>query len=131
MSSHVPLTCCHVDRCSCTVFRPLYFPRTGLPGDGVCNESNNIPECKYDGGDCCSCTCVPQPRTDDYFYYTTGDDYHGCESFSCIDPDAPCVSDDDITVDLLETCDTVSMSDARCDEHNNTPECSECGRVVS
>ncbi|CAM9862268.1 unnamed protein product [Ectocarpus fasciculatus] len=26
-------------------------------GDGYCSEDLNTPECAYDGGDCCSCTC--------------------------------------------------------------------------
>ncbi len=24
-------------------------------GDGKCDDGNNIPECDYDGGDCCGC----------------------------------------------------------------------------
>lgn len=74
---------------------------------------------------CCECTCVAQPRTDDF----SGDDYYGgCGAgFSCIDPSAPCVDDDDITIGLVDTCDTIYMSNAFCDEQNNRPECSECG----
>ncbi|CAM9318967.1 unnamed protein product, partial [Ectocarpus sp. 4 AP-2014] len=26
--------------------------------DGVCDSSNNIASCLYDGGDCCPSTCV-------------------------------------------------------------------------
>lgn len=40
---------------------------------------NNNAECGYDGGDCCSCTCV------DGSFYT-------CGSFVCVDPDAACSS---------------------------------------
>lgn len=38
----------------------------------------------YDGGDCCVCTCQDGPD------YECGD-----LGFSCIDPDAPCVDDED------------------------------------
>lgn len=69
---------------------------------------------------------MPLDKTDDF-----DDDYQGCGGgFSCIDPDADCVDDDDITIDLFETCDTVSMSDAYCNEQNNTPECSERSVLV-
>ena len=27
-------------------------------GNGWCDERNNIPECAYDGGDCCESTCI-------------------------------------------------------------------------
>lgn len=44
-------------------------------GDGVCNGPNNNEECGYDGGDCCSCTCMES---------TT----HSCgrTGYSCVDP---------------------------------------------
>ena len=47
----------------------------GNIGDGYCHEVNNTPDCGYDGGDCCICTCV---------------DSMACTSlgFNCIDPDA-------------------------------------------
>eukprot|EP00903_Cladosiphon_okamuranus_P014617 g13555.t1 len=89
-------------------------PNVAAIGNARCDAENNNPGCNYDGGDCCSCTCVDLLNRD-------------CGGFSCVDPDAPCVNDDDITVDLVETCDTVSMSDAYCDERNNTPECNYDG----
>ena len=96
-----------------------------LPGDGYCHHQNNNEGCNYDGGDCCECTCDPQAQSDDWW---DDDNYVGCGwGFACIDPNAPCVNDDDITVDLLDTCDTVRMSNAYCDEENNRPECSEWG----
>ncbi|CAM9833718.1 unnamed protein product, partial [Hapterophycus canaliculatus] len=55
----------------------------------------------YDDGDCCECTCIPDDSKED--------DYYGCgqnNGFACIDPDAPCVDDDDITVDMGDSCDT-------------------------
>lgn len=51
-----------------------------LIGDGLCDRLNNRPECGYDGGDCCACTCEDGP-------------YHSCQgqTFYCADPSAPCV----------------------------------------
>ena len=66
---------------------------TGI-GNGYCNIDNNKPECNYDGGDCCECTCDP----------SQGDDDNACTEFACIDPSAGCVDDDDITADMLENC---------------------------
>ena len=43
-------------------------------GDGNCDGINNTPDCGYDGGDCCICTCVRSMTC------TSG--------FDCIDPDA-------------------------------------------
>ena len=36
----------------------FYFISAGCPlppyqGDGFCDDENNVPECSYDGGDCC------------------------------------------------------------------------------
>ena len=50
--------------------------------DGTCDPQNLIPECAWDGGDCCRCTCVDNK-------YTCGTD-----GYLCIDPD---VLDDDMT----------------------------------
>ncbi|CAN0594295.1 unnamed protein product, partial [Laminaria digitata] len=44
----------------------------------------------YDGGDCCKCTCMSTPS------FTCGDEQNG--GFSCLDPAASCVADDDVTV---------------------------------
>ncbi|CAM9523721.1 unnamed protein product [Scytosiphon promiscuus] len=89
-------------------------------GNGYCDQDNNIEECGYDGGDCCECTCVPYVYSDDYSDYT----YSSCSNnFACIDPEAPCVDDDDITIDVPDSCDSVSMGNAYCDEYNNNAEC--------
>ncbi|CAN0423630.1 unnamed protein product, partial [Scytosiphon promiscuus] len=54
----------------------------------------------YDGGDCCECTCVPYVYSDDFSDYT----YSSCSNnFACIDPEAPCVDDDDITIDVPDS----------------------------
>ena len=50
--------------------------------DGTCDPQNLIPECAWDGGDCCRCTCVDKK-------YPCGTD-----GYLCIDPD---VLDDDLT----------------------------------
>ncbi|CAM9891772.1 unnamed protein product, partial [Pylaiella littoralis] len=89
---------------------------TGNIGDGYCSPSNNSPECAYDGGDCCECTCVPHvDATDDDF---------SCTQFACIDPEAACVNDDDVTVDKLENCGFVlGIGDGTCESGNNNEEC--------
>ena len=42
--------------------------------DGACDPQNLIPECSWDGGDCCNCTCVD------------GDFVCGADGFFCVDP---------------------------------------------
>ncbi|CAM9194521.1 unnamed protein product, partial [Laminaria digitata] len=82
----------------------------------------------YDGGDCCECTCV------DTDAFTCGLRSHG--GFTCLDPSAPCVDDDDATVNPTseETyysiptttgspCVPDFASDGDCDVVNNTEEC--------
>lgn len=66
----------------------------------------------YDGGDCCSCTCVP--TTD-----------NACKlGFACVDPEAACMNDDDITVDMFDNCGWVlSIGNGYCDQDNNNAEC--------
>ncbi|CAM9751140.1 unnamed protein product [Ectocarpus fasciculatus] len=85
-------------------------------GNGYCDDTNNNPECAYDGGDCCECTCVP--HDDGYEYY--------CQegSFACIDPSAECVNDDDNTAEQYEHCGSVTrIGDGMCDDSNNKEEC--------
>lgn len=50
-------------------------------GNGFCDVENNNAYCKYDGGDCCECTCV-------------GSDGSDCSDawYDCQDPDAHCSS---------------------------------------
>ncbi|CAM9407851.1 unnamed protein product [Ectocarpus sp. 13 AM-2016] len=51
---------------------------TSYISDGMCDLSNNISGCDYDGGDCCSCDCL--------------DDIYECgvSGFTCIDPTSSC-----------------------------------------
>eukprot|EP00903_Cladosiphon_okamuranus_P014629 g13565.t1 len=91
-------------------------------GNGWCDEGNNKPECNYDGGDCCECTCIAGEEFDD--------DYRCNEltGYACIDPAAPCVDDDGVTVEMLENCDNpLSIGNGWCDIGNNTPECNYDG----
>ncbi|CAM9621229.1 unnamed protein product, partial [Laminaria digitata] len=93
--------------------------------DGDCDLQNNTEECGYDGGDCCECTCV------DTREYTCGHRTHG--GFSCLDPSAPCVDDDDVTAlpdDSLDStrptsqgCIPSYISDGDCDRQYNTEDC--------
>ncbi|CAN0304599.1 unnamed protein product [Ascophyllum nodosum] len=77
-------------------------------GDAVCDHSNNKAACAYDGGDCCECTCVD-----------TTSNACGDEGFACIDPEAPCVEDDDVT----SVCIDLYSGDGYCDSINNAAEC--------
>ncbi len=46
-------------------------------------DPQNTPECNYDGGDCCSCTCE-KARDNDYV----------CSGVDCKDPDAACFGEE-------------------------------------
>ncbi|CAM9899020.1 unnamed protein product, partial [Ectocarpus fasciculatus] len=74
--------------------------------DGRCDRGNNNEACGYDGGDCCECTCENEH-----------DEKWRCIIFSCIDPNAACVNDDDVTVDMFENCPKF-IGDGWCDEEN-------------
>ena len=75
-------------------------------GDGYCNPSTNTPECEYDGGDCCSCSCLDGP------IYTCDSNGYDCKDAACIDPN-------------LQTkypyCDgnLLLWNDGECDAENN------------
>ena len=64
-------------------------------GDGNCDGINNTPDCGYDGGDCCICTCI---------------DSMACTfNFNCLDPDAR---------DELYACDEIpSEITSLCSDH--------------
>lgn len=86
-----------------------------------------LPISGYDSGDCCSCTCVSSAE------FTCGDSAHG--GYSCIDPSAQCVDDDDVTVnpDSEDTmyygsvtpneCIPDYLADGLCDLINNDEVC--------
>eukprot|EP00903_Cladosiphon_okamuranus_P014053 g13063.t1 len=92
--------------------------------DGYCDDDHNNLECNYDGGDCCECTCEKRETSDDFW----GGRYGGCAQFACVDPSAPCVADDDITVNMLANCPWVNgIGNGYCDLDMNTPECNYDG----
>lgn len=79
----------------------------------------------YDGGDCCSCTCVSTETR------TCGE--YG--EYACLDPSASCVDDDDVTMPVnyeddpesttsLECYDDL-LADGDCDLRNNVDRCGE------
>lgn len=77
----------------------------------------------YDGGDCCECTCDPANARSLRDFAC--DQFVG---FACIDPNAACVDDDDITVDMLGLCAVLLIGDGECDDYNNKPECGKYTR---
>eukprot|EP00752_Nemacystus_decipiens_P018362 g16473.t1 len=89
-------------------------------GNGYCDLDMNIPECNYDGGDCCECTCEVAARADDY----SDVHYAGCDAFACIDPEAPCVEASNVTIEMIETCDNVlGIGNGFCNRGNNNELC--------
>ena len=68
-------------------------------GDGECDRDINTPDCGYDGGDCCMCTCI--------------DDTACTSGFNCIDPDAgnELYACNEIPSDIISPCsDTVEQN---------------------
>lgn len=81
-------------------------------GSGTCEEENNNPDCEYDGGDCCPCTCLLEPPV--------GSNTCAPENFIyCQDPDAQSACDE------YENCggDRRSIGDGACDTNNNNQDC--------
>ena len=53
----IDTTHAYCDDCLCKEpgkSKPRKCPRPQWIGDGTCDDSNNVEECDYDGGDCCS-----------------------------------------------------------------------------
>lgn len=67
----------------------------------------------FDGGDCCSCTCVSGK-------FACGEDI----DFTCLDPSAACF--DDGTGSNSSSCTPLYYSDGDCDLDNNSEECGAC-----
>lgn len=68
---------------------------------------------------------MPPEIGDDF--YRSYDDYVGCgNGFACIDPEASCVNDDDITLDIVANCNSVQVGNGYCDQENNNAECGTC-----
>ena len=63
-------------------------------GNGECNKHNNVPECGYDGGDCCVCTCVDSASCTFDFHCKdpgAGDEIYECQMSPPAAP--PCSAD--------------------------------------
>ncbi len=88
-------------------------------GDGKCDDGNNIPECDYDGGDCCGCTVEAGM----------------CTECQCLDPNNP-FSNGNSTNIFNESktlryyrvigddcCEAHKMYDGKCDGQNNVAFC--------
>ncbi|CAM9234491.1 unnamed protein product, partial [Laminaria digitata] len=69
----------------------------------------------FDGGDCCECTCVSTVDN------TCGEN----GGFSCLDPNALCVDDDDVTTlpSSERFCISEYVGDGDCDQNNNFGAC--------
>eukprot|EP00752_Nemacystus_decipiens_P007571 g6764.t1 len=76
-------------------------------GNGRCDAELNIASCGYDGGDCCSCTCLSS-------------DEHSCAEsvFDCLYPSC----DDAILVEEA-TCVEEWLGDGYCDSSQNSASC--------
>lgn len=98
----------------------LYPDCIGYPwdiGDGMCDYSNNNAGCGYDGGDCCSCTCV---LNDDSYYNS-----NLCTNFDCVDPDTDCPQTPAPTLADYPGCtgNAATIQDGYCNDGNNNAEC--------
>lgn len=86
-------------------------------GNGQCDAALNVRACGYDGGDCCSCTCVDS-------------DEHSCGDsvFNCLYPGC-----DDATASSTEetTCVEEELGDGGCDSSQNSAFCGYDGGDVS
>ena len=78
--------------------------------DGWCDLFNNIDDCSYDGGDCCSCSCI------DGLEYECGSNGFYCADESCLDP---------VVVAQFPSCtgNLFRFADGDCNVENNSPEC--------
>ncbi|CAN0187294.1 unnamed protein product, partial [Ectocarpus fasciculatus] len=107
--------------------------------DGVCDSSNNIASCLYDGGDCCPSTCVStaglcicdEVNNNAECGYDGGDccpstcvvsstNYCPEDNSECVNPFA-----DDFGYQDFENCTGYppSMGNGLCIEENNNAEC--------
>lgn len=62
------------------------------------------------------CTCTGNPDDDRSWI---------CRDFACVDPSAPCVDDDSITIEMADNCRVRGIGDGYCDIDNNNEICSE------
>ena len=76
--------------------------------DGYCDDSNNTPECNYDGGDCCP------PYAD--VEYGNWDEF--CSSCQCLEPTTTTTT----TTTPAPVCKSDYLGDGYCDDCHNTVE---------
>ena len=87
---------------------------TSSIGDGVCNAfDNNNEACGWDGGDCCDCTCAPNPEK-----------ALACEqdSFVCLDPNSGC-ADQSLLQYINCTGYLTDIGNGYCNSENNNEAC--------
>eukprot|EP00752_Nemacystus_decipiens_P009937 g8861.t1 len=79
-------------------------------GDGYCDARNHGPQCDYDGGDCCECSCI------DSSVYRCGVSGFACEDPACFDA---------TVVAEFPDCNEnwLSIGDGFCDTELNVPSC--------
>ena len=79
-------------------------------GDGFCDRDLNTPDCGYDGGDCCECTCMDGPE------YACGINVPDCKDPSCLDKNL---------VEDFPSCggNLLQWNDGKCDTENNNESC--------
>ena len=110
---------CLKSRCC---FRTIHYPGTWKQASPPPREHSRTPflslrtrslaRSDSSSKKCCSCTCVNTER------YTCGDE----SEFACVDPDADCADDDDITSGNVG-CIQTFIGDSICDEKNNIAAC--------
>ena len=87
---------------------------TSSIGDGVCDAFyNNNEACGWDGGDCCECTCAPNPEK-----------VLACEpdSFVCLDPNSGC-ADQSLLQYTNCTGYLADIGNGYCNSENNNEAC--------
>eukprot|EP00903_Cladosiphon_okamuranus_P017273 g15917.t1 len=98
--------------CTCFAAAAQYGSCNGTVtdiGDGRCDAELNVPSCGFDGGDCCSCTCVDGPA------FSCSDSV-----FDCAFPD--CGESEDTSAGEME-CFEELKGNSYCDLFNNSPSC--------
>ncbi|CAM9941869.1 unnamed protein product [Scytosiphon promiscuus] len=99
----------------------------GAVRNGICDGNLNTEECGYDGGDCCSCTCVDDLGGSGSSGSLRGiiSAHRGCgdAGFACIDPSAECMNDVDIESSTILNCVANNLGDGVCDDANNNAAC--------
>lgn len=79
-----------------------------LLGDGYCDDEANVPECDFDGGDCCA--------------EETNNDY--CQVCQCFDDENGTNTTDQTPINTTESCPYPAyIGDGYCDDVTNIAAC--------